>query len=418
MTTQKEILIIGGGVIGLCTAYSLTQRGHSVRVLDKSTMQDGCSYGNAGMIVPSHFIPLAAPGMVMQGIRWMFNSRSPFYIKPRLSRDLIAWGWNFYRAATESHVNRSMPVLRDLNLQSRNLYAQMARIDAFAFAFETKGLHMLCKTDKMLEEEAHVAHTAQELGIEARVLNRAEVHGLEPEVLPDVTGSVLYPGDAHLHPNMLVSGLKKYLLEKGVRIDAETEVTSFVTTKNTITEVVTSKGRMKADEVILAGGAWSQDIARMLSLNLPIQAGKGYSITLPEPDKRLRIPTILTEARVAMTPMHRQLRIGGTMEIGGINQTINQNRLQGILQAVGQYIPDYQIAIPPSSQVWSGLRPCSPDGLPYIGRLQKYQNMVVASGHSMMGLSLAPITGKLVDEIIANEKPSVSLNLLSPERFK
>lgn len=418
MATQKEIVIVGGGVIGLCSAYYLSQAGHQVTVLDKGDLEDGCSYGNAGMIVPSHFIPLAAPGMVAQGIKWMFNSESPFYVKPRLNLDLIQWGLKFYKMANDTHVKRSMPVLRDLNIVSRNLYAEMAKLQEFAFAFESKGLLMLCKTEHMLEEEAHVAETAHGLGMEAKVLTKKEVDELEPEVKPDVLGGIFYPGDAHLHPNQLLKGLKAYLTKRGVLLQANTIVSGFVSQKDRITEIVTNKGNIKADEVIIAGGSWSQEIVQQLGFRMPIQAGKGYSITIPLPSKKLRTPSILTEARVAITPMDHQLRVGGTMEIGGINQDIDLRRFGGIIKSLPKYLPDYQFEIPDKKQIWSGLRPCSPDGLPYIGRIQKFTNAVVASGHAMMGLSLAPVTGQLVKEIVGGEKTSVDTTLLSPERYK
>ncbi len=417
MASQKEILIVGGGVIGLCSAYYLTQEGHKVTVLDKGDLSDGCSYGNAGMIVPSHFIPLAAPGMIAQGIKWMFNAESPFYVKPRLNWDLISWGLKFYKASTEAQVERAMPVLRDLNLLSRHLYAEMAKQPELSFAFESKGLLMLCKTEKMMHEEAHVAGTARALGMEAKILNQADVHELEPEVKPDVLGGIWYPGDAHLHPNQLIQSLKQWLVSKQVKLQGNTEVEGFDIQKDTISAVNTSKGKFTADEIIIAGGSWSQSIVRQLGLSMPIQAGKGYSITLPLPAKKLRTPSILTEARVAITPMGDQLRVGGTMEIGGINQNIDLRRVGGITKAVPKYLPDYQFEIPAKEQIWSGLRPCSPDGLPYLGRLNNLKNVVIASGHAMMGLSLAPVTGKLVTELVNRQSPSINLSLLSPQRY-
>jgi D-amino-acid dehydrogenase len=417
MASQKEILIVGGGVIGVCSAYYLSQSGHKITILDKSSMQDGCSYGNAGMIVPSHFIPLAAPGMISQGIRWMFDAESPFYVKPRLNADLISWGLKFYKAANEKTVNAAMPVLRDLNLNSRNLYAEMAKHEDLKFAFETKGLMMLCKTEKTAEEEAHVAGIAKSLGLTARILSKSELHQLEPEVKPEVLAAVYYPGDAHLHPNQLLKGLKTYLTAKGVVFKSDTEVTGFKNENGKITEVITDKGSFKADEIVIAGGSWSQHIVKHLNLKMPLQAGKGYSITMDLPEKKLQIPSILLEARVAMTPMDNQLRIGGTMEIAGINQEINLRRVTGILKAVPDYIPSYRFSVPEKSAIWSGLRPCSPDGLPYVGRINAYGNVTIASGHAMMGLSLAPVTGKLVNDIISGEEPFIDISLLSPERY-
>ncbi|UTA67046.1 FAD-binding oxidoreductase [Emticicia sp. 21SJ11W-3] len=415
-----QVVIIGGGIIGLYSAYYLQQKGHKVTIIERTGGADGCSFGNAGMIVPSHFIPLAVPGMIEKGIRWMFNSESPFYVKPRLNWDLISWGLKFQKAANQKQVDKAIPALRDISLFAKKLYQDFAKEENNDFSFEEKGLMMLCKTAHTFEEEAEVAQTANKIGIEARVLDVKTLHEMEPEVKPDVAGAVYYPGDAHLYPNLLVKKLKDLLAQKGVTFIYNTEVTSFETENGKIKSLKTDNGATLAtDELIIATGSWSPLLAKQLNINLPMQAGKGYSTTLDQPKgKKLNIPSILLEARVAITPMgENQIRFGGTMEIGGINQDINMNRVRGIIKAVPEFFPDYPIAVPPQSKVWSGLRPCSPDGLPYIGRTNKYKNLIIASGHAMMGLSLAPGTGKLVQEIVDNEKTSIDISLYKPERY-
>jgi len=418
-----HITIIGSGVIGLFSAYYLQKQGHDITILERTSGDDGCSVGNAGMIVPSHFIPLAVPGMIEKGIRWMFNAESPFYVKPRLDLNLLAWGLKFYQAANQKQVQRAMPALRDISLMSKVLYQELAKTTEFDFAFEEKGLMMLCKTEHTWEEEIAVAQQANELGITAKVLNVKQLHELEPAVKPDVAGAVFYEGDAHLYPNQLIKNLKKYLESKGVRFLYNTEVTGFEFDKESIktTKIRQELGEnvLKTSQLVIATGSWSPIVAKSLGIGLPIQAGKGYSVTYNQiPDKTLNIPSILLEARVAITPMSEQLiRFGGTMEIGGLNDQINMSRVRGIMKAIPEYFPDYQISMPQKEQVWYGLRPCSPDGLPYIGRTTRYKNLVIASGHAMMGLSLAPATGKLVQQIIEHQTPTIDIQLYKPERY-
>jgi len=421
------VTIIGSGVIGLFSAYYLNKQGYEVTIIERSNGDDGCSTGNAGMIVPSHFIPLAVPGMIEKGIKWMFNSESPFYVKPRLNLDLLSWGLKFYQAATKKKVERAMPALRDISLLSKTLYQDLAKTPDFDFAFEEKGLMMLCKTEHSFEEEIEVAQQANELGLKTKILSTKELHEFEPEVKPDVAGAIFYEGDAHLYPNQLVKNLKKHLENNGIKFFYNTEVTGFELEKNEIKSIkirqiinnVTQNSELNTENIVIATGSWSPLLTDMLNIGLPMQAGKGYSVTYEQNEgKKLNIPSILLEARVAITPMSDNLiRFGGTMEIGGLNNQINMNRVRGIIKAVPNYFPDYQIDIPQKEQVWYGLRPCSPDGLPYIGRTNKYKNLVIASGHAMMGLSLAPATGKLVQEIIENQKNSIEIDLYNPERY-
>jgi len=416
-----KTLIIGGGVIGLCCAYYLQQEGVEVTVLDKGDLQDGCSYGNAGMIVPSHVIPLAAPGMIAQGVRWMFNAESPFYVKPRLNSALMKWGWHFYKSSTKQHVTQSIPRLRDLSLLSKKLYQELAQEEAFEFAFAEQGLMMLYKTAHTEEEELHAAELANETGIKAIPLTAAEVQKKETELSLNIKGGIYYPGDAHLDPGLFLQALKSHLRANGVQLLGETVVTKIETASNgkqkNIRSVITTKGSFQADQYIVAGGSWSSDIVKDLGLQLPLQAGKGYSFVLENPNKQLQIPTILCEAKVAITPMPNKIRFAGTMEIAGINDRINERRVKGIVKSIPQYLPDYNLPMPKREKIWSGLRPCSPDGLPYIGRSNRVSNLVMAAGHAMMGLSLAPATGKLVSELIGQKDLSMPLNGFETERF-
>ena len=409
--------IIGGGIIGLSSAYYLAKAGHQVTIIEQSEMKDGCSFGNAGMIVPSHLIPLAAPGMISKGIRWMFNPSSPFYVKPRLSGDLIKWGYHFYKSATKEHVERSAPALKEISLFSKSMFKQLSTELPFDFGYHERGLLMLYKTKETEHEEMVTAAHANSHGIEAHVISAEEVQKLEPDVRVKVRGGVYFPGDAHITPQLLLNQLIHQLKDNGVIIKAQTAVTDFIIESGKIKLVKTSTEEFLFDEIVLATGSWSALVAAKLNLSLPMQAGKGYSFTLQNVEKNVRIPSIFLEARVAITPMGNTLRFGGTMEITGIDHRISMNRVKGIVDSIPNYYPEMKVDMPKQEEVWHGLRPCSPDGLPYIGRSKKIKNLVIATGHSMMGISLGPGTGKLVSEIIEETKNSISMNAFNPERF-
>ncbi len=418
MSGSKSVLIIGGGVIGLCTAYYALQRGHRVTVLERGGPgHDCCSLGNAGMVVPSHFVPLAAPGMVGLGLRMMLHPESPFWIRPRLSRDLLEWGWRFARAANAAHVARAAPLLRDMNLASRRCYEELAEEFGNAFGLVQKGMLMLCKSESTLREEAHLVEQARQLGLSAEVLTPEQATDLNPGLQMDIAGAVYFPQDCHLVPPRFLSVLQQGLEQAGACFAWSTEVTGWRTGNGRVQAVQTTQGEWTADEYVLAAGSWSPGLARSLGLRLPLQAGKGYSLTLPNPRQRPATCAVLTEARVAVTPMGEALRFAGTLEVTGLDPSINPRRVEGILKAIPRYLPQFSADDLRGVPVWSGLRPCSADGVPYIGRTGRYANLCIATGHAMMGLSLGPITGKLVAEILSDERPSLPLEALSPERY-
>ena len=418
MTQSKRILIVGGGVIGLCAAYYAMQKGHQVTVLERgSPAYDGCSLGNAGMIVPSHFVPLAAPGMVSYGLRMMLRPESPFYVRPRLSPDLIQWGLLFARSATAAHVARSAPLLRDLNLASRREYEALAAQFGDVFGLTKGGLLMLCKSAEALDEEAHLAARANDLGLPTAVLSPEEAARLDPGVRMDIAGAIHFPQDCHLSPHIFVRRLTSALEAGGTQICWDTEVTGWQAANGRIVAAQTTQGEWNADEYVLAGGSWSPETVRGLGLRLPMQAGKGYSLTLPTPRQLPRLCSIFTEARVAVTPMGSTLRFGGTMEITGLDTSVSQSRVDGILKAIPRYFPEFSPEDFQDLPVWSGLRPCSPDGLPYVGRFGRYANLSAATGHAMMGMSLGPVTGKLMVEVLSGEAPEIPIAALSPDRF-
>ncbi|MCP5517650.1 MAG: FAD-dependent oxidoreductase [Verrucomicrobiales bacterium] len=418
MNTGREVLIIGGGVIGLCCAWYARAAGHRVTILERGNPgRGGCSLGNAGMIVPSHFVPLAAPGMVRLGVKWMGNPESPFYIRPRLDRELAGWGMRFWRAATRRHVDQASPLLRDLNLESRAEFVRLHAEWPGGFGLETRGLLMLCRTGHGLAEEIAAAERARQLGLSADVLTPAQLAEREPELRLDVCGGVFFAQDAHLDPARFFNTLAAGLLERGVRLVHEAGTIEWRRDRRRILAVRAGGSEFGADDFVLAAGVWSTRLARALDLNLPMQPGKGYSLTLDAPLALLRSCAILTEARVAVTPMGGKLRFAGTMELSGLDETVNARRVAGIAKSVAAYLPDFSAAELGRLPAWCGLRPVSPDGLPYLGRSERWRNLVVATGHAMMGLSLAPITGRLVADLLSDRTPSIPLAMLSPDRY-
>jgi D-amino-acid dehydrogenase len=412
---MKHVVIVGGGVIGLSAALECARRGHRVSVIERAPTRRGASLGNAGMIVPSHFTPLAAPGMIALGLKWMGNPESPFYIQPRWNWNLITWVARFWKASTRERVDRAAPLLRDLHLASREAYARLAGEEDFGLV--KRGLLMLCKTARAWEEEAQTASKARELGLLAQVLDTRQAAALDPSVTMNIAGAVYCEQDCHCDPARYVATLERRLRAAHAELIYDAEVTGWQREGAQLSAVRTTRGEIAADEFVLAGGAWSSALVTELGLRLPMQAGKGYSVTLSQPIEQPQLCSILTEARVAATPMGDRLRFGGTMEIAGLNERIDPRRVAGILRAVSEYFPRFRPEHFEGLQPWCGLRPCSPDGLPYLGRTRAAANLVVATGHAMMGLSLAPVTGALVGQCIDHEPPRIDLRLLDVDRF-
>jgi D-amino-acid dehydrogenase len=415
-----RVVVIGGGVIGLCAAYYCAERGMRVTLVERNgERRDGCSYGNTGMVVPSHFVPLAAPGMVALALKWMWHPASPFYIKPRVSAELAGWGLRFWRAANGAHVARAAPLLARLHMESRALYEKLAagRND---FHFEKRGVLVMCRTQHALEEEAAVAAQARALGLSARVLDANATAALEPSICMDVAGAVHIAEDCNVDPQRLMDWLQRRAAAAGVAFRWESEVTGWsVDARGRVRAAKLASGEaLAADDFVLCAGAWSAALSSSLGLRLPMQAGKGYSVTLARPRRSPRACAVLAEARVAVSPMNGRLRFGGTMELAGLDESINPIRVRGIIEAVQRYYPEFAPQDFEEIQPWRGLRPCSPDGLPYLGRTARAPNLVVATGHAMMGVSLGPVTGRIVAAILDGEQPSIDdYNLLSPDRY-
>ncbi|MDC8104067.1 NAD(P)/FAD-dependent oxidoreductase [Chryseobacterium sp. PTM-20240506] len=420
MTQNKgKALVIGAGIVGLSSAYYLLQKGWQVEILEQNDLSNNCSYGNAGMIVPSHFTPLAAPGVVTQGIRWMFDSKSPFYVRPSLSSQLLSWGLKFLKHSNQKHVDRSASAIRDLNLASSQLYNELAKKEEFNFELTQNGILMLYKTEKVAEEEIELAHTAIKLELPVEILDQKEIQSLEPHAKLDVIGGINYKCDGHMNPIKLMSQMISYLKNNGVVFYTQHEVTGFEIQGRTIKGIIANGKKFTADHYVMTGGSFLPELAQKAEIKIHLMPGKGYSF-MHQPDNpsnKLEHAALLLEARVAVTPMGGQIRFGGTMELAPHRDKKNMNRVEGIVQSIPKYMPDFQVQIPKESDVWFGYRPCAPDGLPYLGQSSKLDNLIIAGGGGMMGLSLGPVFGKTVSEIANGQKPTADISKFNPERF-
>ena len=411
------VVVIGAGIAGLASAYYLVRDGWKVKILEKNRGDNNCSYGNAGMIVPSHFTPLAAPGMVAQGIKWMFNRKSPFYVRPSLNPRLMSWGLKFLKHANRAHVDKHACAIRDLNLYSSGLYNALAAEDDFDFELKQNGILMMYKSSEVQHEEIELAHHAQELGLDVDILNGNEVQELEPNLKLDILGAVLYRCDGKIYPPKLMQQLIGYLKMKGVEFHMETEVNKFTVAGNTIKAAISNRGSFEADAFVLTGGAYLPQLAAKLDINIPLMPGKGYSFMYdPMVENNMNHAALLLEARVAVTPMNGQIRFSGTMELGPANDKIYENRVKGIVEAIPKYYPELKVDYP-KDNIWYGYRPCSPDGLPYLGGLKRYGNAVVAGGGGMMGLSLGPAYGKIVSDLLSRRPIESDIIGFKPDRF-
>ena len=412
---MSKVIIIGGGIIGLSSAYYLHKKGHNVTVLDMGTLTDNCSYGNAGMIVPSHFVPLSAPGMIAKGVRWMFSRKSPFYIQPSVNPHFLNWGLRFVRNANNEHVERSAVPLCDISLLSKSLYEKLATEAGFQFGLKGKGILAFYKTEKVAAEEVKLAEKAAGLGLDMSVLNAAECRALQPNLQLDVLGAVHYRCDAHLSPQDLIHSMTRYLEANNVRIVRNEKVTRVNIQGGKITSLITENNTWQGDQFVLSAGSWSSALAKMMGITISMMPGKGYSFMNNQYNSQLEIPALLCEAKVAITPMNNSIRFSGTMEIGKMSHQIKTDRLKGIIDAVPKYFPGIKPGMPPQGEVWQGFRPCSPDGLPYIG-YDKLKNLVVGTGHGMMGISLGLATGHLISQLVSGQQPDLNLKPFAPTR--
>jgi D-amino-acid dehydrogenase len=325
--------------------------------------------------------------------------------------------WKFRSACNENNVRKALPILKDLSSASLVLFDDLAALEGIDFGFEKKGVVEIFNTNKGFEKGVKDARRLQEYGVEHIILENGEWMQYTQGMRTTSVGGIFFPGDAQLIPDQFVCRLARHLENKGIHLLTSVEVLGFETSGRKVTTVKTTRGDISVEEVVLAGGSWSSEMAHELNIEVLMAPAKGYSITYKRPPGIPSVPLAMAEAKVVLTPTSDWLRIAGTLELSGFDMSINKRRLHAILKAVSAYFPDFDTDTLELIEIWRGLRPCSPDGLPYIGRPRHYDNLIISTGHGMKGISLAPITGKIVAQLASDQRPDMDIEALSIERF-
>lgn len=416
MTRRSEVLVLGAGVIGLSCAYFLAKAGREVTILDQSTPGSGASHGNCGTITPSHAPPLAKPGMVRQALTWMVQSDAPFYIRPRFDPVLWRWLWQFARRCNWNDFQQALQDKARLLQESRRLLAALVRTESMDCEFQERGHLTVFRSDAELNKFDWWPRALCSVGIEVQALTGDELRLREPVLRSEIIGGFDTPQDAEFKPDRYVAELTRVVRGLGVRIVEGVEVQTLIRNGNRIDKVATSGGEFSADQLVLALGAWSPLLTRQLPLQLPIQPGKGYSITSSVPARAPRLPIVCRERSVAITPWNNSYRVGSTMEFAGYDNRLNRVRLQALITGAAEYVIDPIGA--ERFEEWCGWRPMTSDDLPIIGMAAGITNLCLATGHGMLGMSMSAATGLLVADMLTGRKPNVDPAPYSPMRFQ
>ena len=412
---QPDVLILGGGVIGLACALYLLQAGRSVIVLEQGTAGGATSHGNCGTITPSHAMPLAMPGVTAQALRWMFQADAPLRVAPRLDPALFAWlakfaqlcNWRDFRRLTAAKA----PLLK-LSLEALELLIRVERLDC---EFETLGTLTVYRDARTFAKSAWLPRALNEVGLPVETLDGTQCRAREPALNDSIVGGYSHPLDAHLRPNRYAAELARAVREKGGEIREGAKIGDLRVEAGRITRVSAGGTEFSGRDVVLALGAWSPLLARQLDLRIPIQPGKGYSITYTRPTVCPRIPLSLKERAVCVTGWSSGYRLGSTMEFAGYDVSLNRTRLDALRRGAAEYLIEPEG--PQIAEEWYGWRPMTHDDLPILGRAANVQNLVLATGHGMLGVTMSAATGLLISEVITGKAPSLSLLAFSPARF-
>jgi D-amino-acid dehydrogenase len=414
--TPGRVVVIGGGVIGASCAYYLARSGWAVEVVERGEFGKGCSHGNCGFVCPSHVLPLAEPGAVGRTLRALLQRNSPFSIKPRFDPALWDWLWRFTRRCNRRDQLGAGHAIQALLNSSRSLYDELLRdepldcewqANGLLFVFLSRaGMEHYAQTDRLLREEFNLA---------AERYDGDAVAALEPALVPGLGGGWLYRTDAHLRPDRLMASWRRVLEARGIRVRERCPVTGLAGEGGRARAAVTAEGELPADAFVVAAGALTPLLNAELGCRLPIQPGKGYSITMRRPAKCPVLPMLFEEHRVGVTPLPSGYRLGSTMEFAGYDATLNRARLDLLREGARPYL--HEPFGDPVEEEWFGWRPMTPDSLPVIDRSPAYGNVLVAAGHNMLGLSMAPATGRLVAELLDGRPPHLDPGPYSVRRF-
>jgi D-amino-acid dehydrogenase len=414
---DPDVLVLGGGIVGLFCAYFLRRSGATVAVVERGAVggPGSCSAGNTGFVGTQGSAPLAGPGVLARGLRWPADPEGSFAIRPRPDAELLAWLWHFRRYCNERAAQAGFRVLLAMKQRSLKILTELCASGPLAATFTAPGIVVACKTPEEFERVCRSVPRAVELGVPLRVLQPGELAALEPDVEFDICGALINTEGAALHAPGFLLEFERSLTSMGVDIYPETEAVGFEAAGCQVARVITSRGDFTPREVVVAAGAWSAACARKLGVGLTLQPARGYSVTVKAPANGPRLPIQLSEEKVALMPLGDRLRFAGVLELSGLDGAISGRRVDGIRRAVSSYLP--QLETTPTVETWSGLRPCTPDGLPYLGRAGHYGNLSVACGHSNIGMGLAPASGELIAQIIAGEQPGTDPDPFRVGRF-
>jgi len=412
---SNDVLVLGGGVIGLASAWYLLQSGRGVTVLDQGAVGSGSSHGNCGTLTPSHAAPLAQPGIPAQALRWLLKADAPLRVRPRWDPALARWLAAFLRRCNWRDAAQSAAAKLPLLEGSRQLIEALVREQGLDCEFAAVGT-MNVYRDARGFEQARVEHErlAQYLP-RYELLDGAAAIAREPALKPGVAGAFFNPGDAQLRPDRYVDELARIVRARGGVIEEHAKIRRIVRDGGRIARVETSRGDFSGGDVVLALGSWSPQFARALDLRVPIQPGKGYSITYARPANCPRIPLTLKEPQVCVTAWGSGYRLGSTMEFSGYDATLNRTRLDALRRGAAQFL--HEPEGPAVVEEWYGWRPMTPDDLPLIGRVPHIRNLVVATGHGMLGVTMSAGTGLLVSEIVGGRATSFDIGAFAPARF-
>ncbi len=412
---EADVLILGGGVIGLACAYHLLLQGRKVTVLDQGQVGGGSSHGNCGTLTPSHAMPLAMPGVVGTAIRWLLKRDAPLRIRPRFDSDLLRWLESFRRRCNWNDFSVATAAKAPLLLRSNALIADLVTREKLDCEYQATGTLHVYRDRKTLKDSSWYARTLAAVGIPVEVLDGARIESMEPALKPGVAGGYFNPDDAQLRPDRYVAELARVVRERGGRIEEQVRIDGISVERGRIAQVRTTLSDFSANEVVFALGAWSPALARTIGLRLPIQPGKGYSITYSRPTMCPRLPLTLKEDSVCVTAWGSGFRLGSTMEFAGYDNSLNRARLNALRRSASRYLREPEGA--EMQEEWYGWRPMTPDDLPILGRVQGINNLCMATGHGMLGVTMSAVTGLLVSEVIAGEKPSIDLSPFNLARF-
>lgn len=399
-------IVVGGGIIGTACAYYLSRVGWKVTILDKGGFGQGCSHANCGFVCPSHVLPLAMPGAIGMALRSLFQKDSPFRIKPRFDPSLWGWLFRFMRRCNRDDMLQAGQAIDALLSSSRRLYDELMQTEGLQCEWQTRGMLFIFRDGAHMDHYAATDELLRErFGLASRRLDDVELLNLEPALKPGLAGAWHYPNDAHLRPDRLLSSWRQVLEGRGVEVREHCRVEEFMRDGKRARGVRTPMGEMPADAVVVATGAWTPFLNKHLGCKVRIQPGKGYSITMARPSVCPAIPLIFEEDRVAVTPMETGYRLGSTMEFAGYDATLNRRRLDILRRAAPLYLREPFGE--PVTEEWFGWRPMTASGVPMIDRSPIMDNVLIAAGHNMLGLAMAPATGKLVAELLSGQTPYV-----------